>query len=283
MESGPIAELLQTLRRLRGPDGCEWDRRQDLASAARYLADEVFEYVECAASGDDDSATDELADLFYMLAFNWLILHERNGIDFEELARRGTEKLRRRKPQVFRPGPEWDGLEADEIWRRVKAAENESEDSPSPPSLLKDLHPATSPLRQALLHGQHAARADFDWPGPAPVFDKIDEEISELHQALEAEDSENVAEELGDLLFAVVQLGRKLGVDPDLALRRTNAKFARRFRRMEERCGHEVQGLRDLGIEGLWREYDRAKRELRQEDESGPPSSGHPSSSSKPS
>jgi nucleoside triphosphate diphosphatase len=275
-----IERLLETLVKLRGPTGCAWDQRQDLASAARFLADEVFEYVDVAQRGDDEAATEELADLFYMLAFNWLLLHERNGLEFEELARRGDAKLRRRKPHVFEPGSEWDGLEADEIWRRTKS--REQGDEGPPPSLLKDLHPSASPLRQALLHGQLAARADFDWPSPDPVFEKVREEIDELREAIANNDRPNIEEEVGDLLFAVVQLGRKLDVDPDLALARTNVKFARRFRTMEARYDYDASRLRALGIEGLWREYDRAKRELAHDDDAGP-SSGHPSSSSKPS
>lgn len=284
MEFSSLSRLLETLRVLRGPEGCPWDQSQDLASAARYLADEVFEYVEVAAQGDDEACAEELADLLYMLAYNWLLLHERSRIPFDELARLGDAKLRRRKPHVFDPHPRWEGMEADEIWRLAKAEEKSDsrEEEPAAPSLLKDLHPSVSPLRQAQLHGQLAARADFDWSGPQPVFVKVREEIAELERAIENEDRPNIEEEVGDLLFAVVQLGRKLDVDPDLALARTNEKFARRFRRMEAEYDHDPAALRALGIEGLWKAYERAKKELRQEPPEGG-GSGHPSSSSTPS
>lgn len=264
MAESQIKRLLEILRHLRGPEGCAWDQQQDLASAARYLADEVFEYVETAATGDDEAAADELSDLFYMVAFNWLLLSERSGIDFEELARRGADKLQRRKPHVFGEAERWEGLSHEEIWRRTKARERGG-DEPAPPSLLKDLHPSASALRQAVLHGRLAAKAGFDWSGPEPVVAKLHEELEELRQATREEDPAAVEEELGDLLFAVVQLGRKLGVDPDLALARTNRKFARRFRAIESRHDHDVDRLRGLGLEGLWREWKTVKRQLREE------------------
>lgn len=260
MDQEPIQRLLEVLRRLRGPEGCAWDQRQDLASAARFLSDEVFEYVSAAASGDPERATEELADLFYMVAFNWLLLSEIRDLPFEELATRGAEKLVHRKPHVFESDPRWDSMSHEEIWRSQKAKESGGTE---PPSLLKDLHPAASPLRQALLRGDNAARSGFDWDGPEPVIAKVHEELDELQQARRENDADAVADELGDLLFAVTQLARKLGVDPDLALTRTNDKFARRFRAIEARHDHDPERLRALGIDGLWREWNEVKREER--------------------
>jgi MazG family protein len=262
MDARPIEQLLEVLRRLRGPDGCAWDQRQDLASAARFLSDEVFEYVEAAASGDRDRATEELSDLFYMVAFNWLILSESHEVEFGELAARGANKLRHRKPHVFEDSDEWDGLTHEEIWRRQKAKEDSGEKKPS---LLKDLHPSASPLRQAILRGDNAAQSGFDWDGPEPVIAKVHEELDELQQARREGTPEDVADELGDLLFAVTQLARKLGVDPDLALAGTNDKFARRFRSIEERHDHDVERLQALGIDGLWREWNAVKAKERQD------------------
>jgi ATP diphosphatase len=249
--------LLDVLRRLRGPNGCAWDQRQDLASAARYLSDEVFEYVEAAASGDVERSLEELADLFYMVAFNWLLLSELTDVPFEELATRGADKLVHRKPHVFEDDPRWEGMSHEEIWRAQKASERGESGRPS---LLKDLHPSASPLRQAILRGDNAARAGFDWEGPDPVVAKVHEELDELQQARREGDDDAVAEELGDLLFAVSQLARKLGVDPDLALAHTNDKFARRFRAIEARHDYDPERLRALGLDGLWREWNAVKR-----------------------
>lgn len=261
MQFPQLARLLEILAHLRGPHGCEWDRSQDLSSAARHLADEVFEYVDAAQSGDDEAAASELSDLLYMLAYNWLLLSERRPLDFDELASRGADKLVRRKPHVFDDDPRWKGLGHEEIWRKVKAAERgENPDDGAVPSVLKDLHASTSPLRQALVFGEDAARVGFDWSGPEPVFAKIQEEIDELQEARENLDPDAIEDELGDLLFAVVQLGRKLSVDPDRALRRTNAKFARRFRAIEARYGHDPAALRALDLEELWHAWNEVKR-----------------------
>ena len=268
MEDSALQRLLEVLHRLRGPDGCPWDQSQDLASAARFLSDEVFEYVDAARRGDLDAAADELADLFYMVAYNWLILRESTGLDFDELPRRGADKLVRRKPHVFGGREDFAGLSAEEIWRRVKAeerAEAGADDHVEPePSLLKDLHPSVSPLRQAIQHGRDAARGGFDWDSPNPVIAKLHEELDELAEARRREDDDAIEDEMGDLLFAAVQLARKLGVDPDAALTRTNAKFARRFRAIEARFDHDPEALRAAGLNGLWRAWAEVKREERE-------------------
>jgi ATP diphosphatase len=291
MDFPHLERLLDVLRHLRGPEGCTWDQSQDLASAARFLSDEVFEYLDAARGDDPEAATAELADLFYMVAYNWLILSETTDVDFDELARRGADKLVRRKPHVFDEDPgaraRWAGLSHEEIWRRTKAAEED--DAPAPPSLLEDLHPSVSPLRQAHRHGSDAARGGFDWDSPNPVIAKLHEELDELAEARRAEDTDAIEDEMGDLLFAAVQLARKLGVDPDVALQRTNAKFARRFRAIEARHGHDPERLRSLGITGLWRAWAEAKAaerdaradEDQRDDDEG--SSGQPSSSRSPS
>lgn len=267
MEFPHLQYLLEVLRTLRGPDGCAWDQQQDLASAARYLSDEVFEYVDAAGRGDEEAALAELADLFYMLAFNWLLLSERRPVDFDELPRRGAEKLVRRKPHVFDPDPRYRGQSHEEIWRKAKAAERGDDPvDTAPPSLLKDLHPSTSPLRQAWMHGHLAAKSSFDWDSPHPVIAKLHEEIEELAHARDSGDPDAVEDEMGDLLFAAVQLARKLDVDPDAALRRTNAKFARRFRAIEARHGHDPERLRALGLQGLWNEWGAVKREEKSPD-----------------
>ena len=263
MEFPQLARLLGVLRRLRGPEGCAWDQEQDLRSAAHYLSDEVFEYVAATERDDLEATRDELADLFYMVAYNWLILSERLPTEFDELPGLGADKLVRRKPHVFGDDPEFEGMSHEEIWRRVKAREKGEDEVPT---LLKDLHAAASPLRQAHLHGSQAARADFDWSGPEPVLAKLDEELAELHEAMANRDPDHVEEEVGDLLFAVVQLARKLDVDPDAALRRTNAKFAERFRAIEARHDHDPERMKALGLEGLWREWNAVKKIERGED-----------------
>lgn len=268
MPTNPLAPLLEVLHRLRGPEGCPWDQEQDLASAARFLADEVAEYADAAAHGRLEEAREELADLLYMVCFNWLLMNEQNGVELEELARAGAEKLIRRKPHVFGDEEAHTPEAAQIIWRREKAREKEETSGPdadsqsgesAPPSALKELSPAASPLRQALIYGATAAETGFDWANPQQVEAKLHEEIEELQEALADGRIERVRDEMGDILFAVTQLARKLELDPDTCLRGTNRKFARRFQEMEARCHAEGQRLSDLSIEEMFGYWEAAK------------------------
>lgn len=256
----PLASLWQLLRELRGPGGNPWDQRQDPASAARHLADEVHEL--CEAAPDPGRRGEELADCLVMLLFNVLLHEEESGEGLGALASRGEQKLRRRLGWEGGPAPSPpDEASAREAWERAKARDREGG---PPPSVLPDLAASASPLRQAWMYGHHAAQVDFDWEGPPAVLLKLREELEELAEAREGGDDRRVREEMGDVLFACVQLARKLGVDPDLALRGTNAKFAARFRRMEELHGHDVGRLRGLGgarLHELWHQVKRERRE----------------------
>lgn len=256
----PLASLRQLLRELRGPGGNPWDQRQDPASAARHLADEVHEL--CEAAPDPARRGEELADCLVLLLFNALLHEEEAGEALEALAARGEAKLRRRLGWEDGPAPSPpDEASAREAWERAKARDREGG---PPPSVLPDLAASASPLRQAWMYGHHAAQVDFDWDGPPAVLEKLREELAELAEAREGDDGDRVRDEMGDVLFACVQLARKLGVDPDLALRGTNAKFAARFRRMEELHGHDAQRLRALGgeqLHQLWRDVKRERRE----------------------
>jgi MazG family protein len=274
-----LEHLLDILVKLRGPEGCPWDQEQDLGSAARHLSDEVHEYVDSAVEGDVPHVRKELADLLYMVAFNWLLLSEEDGTAFDELARLGAEKLIRRHPHVFGDASAYSSADSNLLWNQIKAQEraeaarvaraegsagestdagetaDPSDDTPPPPSALKDLSPSASPLRQAVMFGQGAASTGFDWPDSDAVIDKLHEELGELQEAQHAEDEKAVAEELGDVLFAVTQLARKLGVDPDVALRNTNRKFADRFRQVESRFGHDPARMRSAGLDELHAAY----------------------------
>jgi ATP diphosphatase len=338
-----LSRLLAILERLRGPDGCPWDRKQTLASAARFLADEVHEYADAAIVGDLEESRAELADLLYMVCFNWLLLSEQAPGTFDAVAGAGADKLVRRHPHVFGTEQALTAEDSQILWNRIKAQERRGEPARAapeggpgtgptgagetappgpppipPPSVLKDLSPSTSPLRQAFAYGSSAAEFGFDWPDAESVHAKLGEELQELQEvwvvrtAQAAGQRANALEELGDVLFTVTQLARKLDIDPDAALRVTNAKFARRFRRVEAEQGFDAQQLRAMGRQQLaaaWRaakeldaaeraahaeptkRTERAKRAQRMEREQrapGPaqppldPPSGQPSSSRKP-
>jgi MazG family protein len=255
-----LAHLLATLRTLRGPDGCPWDRKQDIPSAARYLCDEVHEYVDAANEGDAEAQRAELADLLYMVAFNWLLLSEQSDLKFDQLAGDGARKLIHRHPHVFGEAEAQTVEESNALWEIAKAQEKGTDDHPSQ---VKELSASASPLRQSTVYGDTAAEVAFDWQNTEQVFAKIHEEIAELHEAIETNDEANQVEELGDILFAVSQLARKLKIDPDVALRGTNAKFARRFRGIEQRNGHDRDAMRARGHHGLMADWEAVKKDER--------------------
>lgn len=257
-----LRRLLDILRTLRGPDGCPWDRKQTLATAARYLTDEVHEYAEIADASRPAESRAELADLLYMVAFNWLLLAEHDDVAFDDLAAAGADKLVRRHPHVFGDDQARTVAESQELWNRAKEAEAGKDDAPG--GALKDLAPSTSALRQAWTYGHTAADVGFDWDHPDQILAKVHEELGELAEARAQDDDDHVEEELGDVLFAVTQLARKLGVDPDRALRRTNRKFASRFRALEQELGPDPATLRALGVDRMmeaWEEIKRRRRE----------------------
>ncbi len=270
MSDNPLQALLEVLQRLRGEDGCPWDRSQTLASAARYLSDEVVEYVDAAARDDLPEAREELADLLYMVCFNWMLLNERSPVSIEELARAGAEKLIRRKPHVFGDEHASTPEEAQRIWRREKQREKarqaaeasgagETGGDEGEASALKDLSPSACALRQAYVYGATAAETGFDWKDHHQVLAKLHEEIAEFEEAFAGGRRERIEDEVGDILFAAVQLARKCQLDPELALQGTNAKFARRFRQMEARCRREGRRVEDLDIETMFAYWEHTK------------------------
>lgn len=265
MDLPHTSALLATIHTLRGPGGCPWDRRQTLADAARYLMDEAGELLDAALAGDRPHAAEELADLLYMICFCREILGETHPLSFEDVARLGTEKLVRRHPHVFGGAARaQDDAESQERWNEVKAAERRAlgQDT-ARESLLKDLASATSPLNQALAYQENAAGVGFDWPDLAGVWAKLEEETGELRAAAAQDDPEAVRAEVGDLLFAVVNLSRRLGVVPDDALRLANRRFRERFRAVEAGFGWSRERLAAASLaemEAAWQAAKAASR-----------------------
>jgi MazG family protein len=258
----PIQDLLQTIHILRSPGGCPWDHRQTLGSAAHHLLDEAAELLEAVHEGDRDHAAEELADLLFMVCFCIEILHEEHPADFAEIARLGNAKLVRRHPHVFGDRRAENTAESQQRWNEVKAAERQERGLPAEyESLLKDLPAATAPLHQARQYQKDAAEVGFDWPDLAGVWEKVREELVELEQASAGDDPAAVEHEVGDLLFAVVNLARRLDIRPDDALRKANRRFRRRFRRLEARFGGSRERLRQASLEELEAAWQTAKAE----------------------
>jgi MazG family protein len=264
-------ELVRIMATLRGPQGCPWDREQTLASLRPFLLEETYEALEALDRGDLDSLREELGDLLFEIVFLARIAEEGGHFSVADAAADVGAKLVRRHPHVF--GDHARLKTAEEVrgkWEEMKAAERGkgAREAEGGKTLLGGV-PRTLPgLLRAYEYGSRAAAVGFDWVRAADVIDKIEEEVRELRDALsksaradEAERARRVEEEMGDLLFAIANLSRKLGVEPEAALRRANDKFQARFTALESRVVSRGERLQGKSLEELENEWQLVKRE----------------------
>lgn len=239
----PISRLRAIMARLRDPiSGCEWDSVQTFATIAPYTIEEAYEVADAIARGDLDDLRDELGDLLLQVVFHARIAEEVGNFDFDDVADTISAKMERRHPHIF--GDAADG--GHHLWEEIKAKERSAKGHAS---ALDGVAIGLPALLRADKLQKRAARTGFDWPDAAGPRDKIDEELAEVETA--TDDAQRM-EEVGDLLFAVVNWARKLGIDPEVALRDANAKFERRFRTMENSAGSAFIGLSLDEKEKLW-------------------------------
>ena len=249
-----IEKLLQIMERLRDPEaGCPWDVEQDFSTIAPYTVEEAYEVADAIARKDLDGLKGELGDLLFQVVFHARMAEEQDAFDFEAVAKAICEKMIRRHPHVFGSAEEREKGPQKGTWHRIKAAERSAEDGAS--SVLDGVAQALPALKRAEKLGKRAAAVGFDWPDPGGPRQKIDEELGELSAAMQAGHDAEMAEELGDLLFAVSNLARHLGVDPEAALVAANRKFERRFRSIERdvvASGRPIEELDLDMLESLW-------------------------------
>ena len=259
--SGPIDRLLRIMARLRDPErGCPWDRAQDFATIAPYTIEEAYEVADAIARGDMAGLKDELGDLLFQTVFHARMAEERGLFDFADVAAAIADKMERRHPHVFGEADVASVAAQNAAWEEHKAAERQAraEAAGTAESVLDGVALALPALLRAVKIQRRAARVGFDWAAAADVFAKIAEEIGELQSAIvQDEGADAVEDEMGDILFAVANLARKLDIDPEAALRRATAKFERRFRRVEAHA--RERGLApDLDTyEALWQQVKR--------------------------
>ena len=263
-----IDRLLEVMAALRDPDGgCPWDREQTFETIAPYTIEEAYEVAEAIRRGDRVALRDELGDLLLQVVFHAQMAREEGGFDFDSIAHGIAEKMIRRHPHVFGGATGASATVQTQAWETHKAAEREAEaaaDGRRRPGALDGVALALPALLRAEKLQKRAARVGFDWPGVEPVFAQVLEEVGELREAIGSEAAETtVPEELGDLLFACVNLARHLGVDAEAALRGANAKFAARFRHVEAalaETGRRVDEADLVELNRLWEEAKRAER-----------------------
>ena len=263
--SSDLSRLLEIMAQLRDPEhGCPWDLEQSFCTIAPYTIEEAYEVAEAAERGEPEALKDELGDLLLQVVFHARMAEEARHFDFNDVARGIAEKMIRRHPHVFADA-EVEGSTAQTLaWEAQKAEERRAKATAAgrPESALDGVGLGLPALTRAEKLQKRAARVGFDWPSTAPVFDKISEEIAELRAEIDQGAApERVADELGDLLFAVVNLARRLAIDPEQALRGTNRKFERRFRGVEERLAVRGKPIADASLDEMEAEWRRVKRE----------------------
>lgn len=258
-----LENLLNIMARLRNPEnGCAWDVAQDFASIAPYTIEEAYEVADAIARGDMDGLREELGDLLLQVVFHSRMAEEAGLFDFAAVAESICEKMLRRHPHVF--GSEEErrrGLKRG-AWEQIKAAERAAEARRSADSALDGVAQALPALKRAEKLGQRAASVGFDWPDAQGTRAKISEELAELSAAECAGNKAAVEEELGDVLFSVVNLARHLQVDPEHALASASRKFETRFRRMEADATRSGVDLHGLGIDALESRWQEAKKRV---------------------
>jgi tetrapyrrole methylase family protein/MazG family protein/ATP diphosphatase len=253
-----ISRLVEIMAALRDPQGgCPWDLEQDFRSIAPYTLEEAYEVADAIERGDLGDLREELGDLLLQVVFHAQMAREQGAFDFDDVVRAICDKLVRRHPHVFGGEPVESAAAQTEVWERLKVQEKAAKGMGG---LLDDVPLSLPALTRAAKLGRRASRAGFDWPDAAGPRRKVDEELAELDEALAgAGDQAAVETEFGDLLFALVNYARHLGVDPEVALRRSNQKFVRRFRHVEQRLGAAGQSGPEAGLEQLDAWWEEAK------------------------
>ncbi len=255
-----LNRLLSIMESLRDKEnGCPWDQEQTMQSLTRFTIEEAYEVVDAIAKGNSDDIRDELGDLLFQIVFYAHIAQEEGEFDFNDVANAISDKLVRRHPHVFSKTSA-SALSQEALalqWDAIKAQEKAEKRANNASGLLDDVPTGLPALMYAQKLQKKCARVGFDWPNTLPVLDKVEEEVGEIRQELEAETRSKAAieEEIGDALFAMVNLARHCNVDADTALRKASQKFANRFSAVEALALDKHQSLEELSLaelEALW-------------------------------
>jgi nucleoside triphosphate diphosphatase len=257
-----MERLLAVMRALRDPNGgCPWDLEQDFASIAKYTVEEAYEVADAIARDDPDAIKDELGDLLLQVAFHSQIAADKGLFVFADVVEAICAKMIRRHPHVFGGSTDASHAGRAAAWEADKARERAGRGQAS---AMDGVTAALPALTRADKLAKRAASVGFDWNDPARVWDKLDEELAETREAVASGLHDRIEDELGDVLFVVCNLARHYGVDPETALRRTNAKFERRFRAVEDAASRDGHGLGDVDLprmEAYWTAVKKAEKE----------------------
>lgn len=258
-------KLVEVMERLRAPGGCPWDREQTYGSLARYLLEETYETFdaiqEAERTGNTEELCEELGDVLLQVVFHSTIAKEKGDFTIEEVADGVAEKLILRHPHVFGDHELETAEDVLNNWDELKRAEREEsgKEEKERESILDEVTVHFPALLEGLKLATKAAKVGFDWERPEQVLEKLDEELGELHKAVEGGKENEIEEEIGDILFVLVNLARKLDVEPETALKKTNRKFRERFGYIEKELRNDGRRPEDASLEELDGLWDRAK------------------------
>lgn len=265
-----LDDLLHLMARLRDPqNGCPWDLKQSYATIVPYTLEEAYEVADAIERGDFDHLREELGDLLFQVVYYAQLAREEGRFEFDAVVDGITRKLVRRHPHVFPDGDLYGKPDAAKLaeaavkqrWEELKAEERAAKAAePVQLSLLDDVPNALPALSRAAKLQKRASQVGFDWADALPVVDKVREELDEVLEAMAGGDAQAQAEEVGDLLFVVVNLARKLKIDPETALRAANGKFERRFRYIETALRDQGRSLEDSSLEEMDELWGAAKQ-----------------------
>ena len=263
-----FTRLIEIMATLRGADGCPWDREQTIDTLKPFVLEETYEVLEAIDRHDHAALAEELGDFVFEAVFLAQMEAEAGHFTIADSLQAIADKLVRRHPHVFKRDEGEAALESArqvrERWEEIKAEERSA--SPAPKTLLGGIAPALPALLRAYHIGVRAASVGFDWTAPGDIVDKIQEEVDELREVVRAPgapDRDRAEEEMGDLLFSIANLSRKLGIEPETALRKANDKFTRRFGALEQAVARSGRAMKDMTLEELEAEWQRAKSEAK--------------------
>jgi tetrapyrrole methylase family protein/MazG family protein/ATP diphosphatase len=255
-------KLVDIMRRLRGPGGCPWDREQTIHTLRPFVLEETYEVLDAIDRDDHDALRGEVGDLLFEGVFLAQVEADEGRFTVADSLRAISEKLVRRHPHVFGDDASRGGVDTPgkvlEQWEQIKA--REQKDAGERRAILRGLPLAMPALLRAHEIGTRVAAVGFDWARTADVVDKIEEEVAELREAAASESHARAEEEMGDLLFSIANLARKLGIEPESALRRANEKFTKRFEALERAFEEQGRSVHDASLEEMEEVWGEIKR-----------------------
>jgi MazG family protein len=268
MTGQQFEKLVEIMATLRGPNGCPWDKQQDFNSLKPMLVEEVYEVLEAVEAEDYDGLSEELGDLLLHVLFNAQLAKESGRFDINTVIQKISDKLVRRHPHVFGSESASTPEEVIKNWEAIKAqekAEKLKDRTPEQRSLLEGIPAKLPAIHEAHQISSRAARVGFDWPNVEGIFEKLQEEVRELKDVISSGDEntqrERLEDEIGDMLFVIVNIARYLKIDSESALKRSNRKFKTRFRYMETELAKQGKSLDQTSLEEMEALWQKAKSE----------------------